>query len=40
MIATGRTHRVGPVKSTDIAHLIKLGAPTLSPDGSTAVVTA
>ncbi|MDT4980679.1 MAG: hypothetical protein QOG07_2558 [Pseudonocardiales bacterium] len=28
------------MKSTDIAHLIKLSAPTLSPDGSTAVVTA
>jgi dipeptidyl aminopeptidase/acylaminoacyl peptidase len=28
------------VKSTDIAHLIKLSTPTLSPDGSTAVVTA
>jgi dipeptidyl aminopeptidase/acylaminoacyl peptidase len=28
------------VKSTDIAHLITLGAPTLSADGSTAVVAA
>ncbi|MDQ2749256.1 MAG: S9 family peptidase, partial [Actinomycetota bacterium] len=28
------------MKPTDIAYLIKLGAPTLSPDGRTAVVTA
>ena len=32
--------RVAGVKPTDIAHLITLGTPTLSPDGRTAVVAA